>query len=55
MDGLELEQPAQVVARRGVNRVAPERGQIDGGHGRIASTVNPPLVWLNPPALTTSE
>jgi hypothetical protein len=35
--GLELEQPLQVVARRGVNRIASLRGYFHGGHRAMSN------------------
>src|SRR6266550_205968 len=53
VEGLELEQSAQVIPRR-VHRISPRGGLLDGGHGRRASTVNPLLSSpLTPAALTT--
>ena len=53
VDGLELEQAAQVVARRGVDGIAPRGGRIDGGH-RIVTTLNGWLVTPRPPELALS-
>src|SRR6266566_5051019 len=50
VEGLELEQSAQVIPRR-VHRISPRGGLLDGGHGRRVTTVNPLLVLLKPPAL----
>src|SRR6185312_10295401 len=52
--GLELEQAAQVVARRRFARITARGGLLDGGHGR-GMTVNGSLVVpVTPPAFATN-